>query len=262
MTDSSHLAPPTSFKISLIGDDCQDVYEFGRVDRISPEAPVPVFQRDYAVTKAGMARNVLQNLSALGCDVRFWHANTSVKTRLIDQRSQQHIVRIDDDHVSTALAYDADMHRNVDAVVISDYAKGTVNYDLIANILDGFDGPVFVDTKKNDLGQFRAAWVKINESEYQQRTSEAVNAVVTLGSRGAMLIEQGHETARYDAMPVEVSDVTGAGDTFLAALTYFSLLHGRVQDAMPYAMAAAAVTVQHLGCYAPTLKEIQHAIAR
>jgi len=55
-----------SFKILLIGDNCLDVYRYGSVDRISPEAPVPVFKFSHEETKPGMAGNVARNLEALG----------------------------------------------------------------------------------------------------------------------------------------------------------------------------------------------------
>jgi len=59
----------------------------------------------------------------------------------------------------------------------------------------------------------------------------------------------------YPAPPVEVVDVCGAGDTFLATLCYFYLKTNSINDAIIYANRAASVTVQHLGVYAPTLPE-------
>jgi D-beta-D-heptose 7-phosphate kinase/D-beta-D-heptose 1-phosphate adenosyltransferase len=55
---------PRQFKILLIGDDCVDVYQFGTVDRISPEAPVPVFECTHEERKPGMAGNVLKLTNA------------------------------------------------------------------------------------------------------------------------------------------------------------------------------------------------------
>jgi D-glycero-beta-D-manno-heptose-7-phosphate kinase len=66
--------------------------------RISPEAPVPVLNYTHTVTKPGMAANVLDNLKKLGCQTTFVHGNkTSVKTRIIDSKSKQHLLRIDQD---------------------------------------------------------------------------------------------------------------------------------------------------------------------
>ena len=53
---------PKKYKILLIGDNCVDVYQYGTVDRISPEAPVPVFKFSHEERKPGMAGNVANNL--------------------------------------------------------------------------------------------------------------------------------------------------------------------------------------------------------
>ena len=67
------------YRILLIGDLGLDVYTYGSVDRISPEAPVPVFVPHDQVMLPGMADNVRVNLEALGCDVKFIHGEQSVK---------------------------------------------------------------------------------------------------------------------------------------------------------------------------------------
>ena len=59
------------------------------------------------------------------------------------------------------------------------------------------------------------------------------------------------------APTVEVSDVCGAGDTFLAALVYRYIESKDIIDAIEFAVRASSITVQHLGNYAPTLEEIQ-----
>ena len=238
------------FRILLIGDDCQDVYQYGIIDRLSPEAPVPVFIPGKKETKPGMAGNVYQNLKALGCEVTYLHRNTSVKTRLIDSRSKQQIVRIDNDadcrpvDITTALDYDA--------IVISDYNKGTVGYELIERLRKQFAGPIFVDTKKTDLARLEGCVVKINQLEYNRITSACTDLIVTLGDQGARW-NQSHFTSKR----VEVADVCGAGDTFLAALAYKYLVDRSMSQAINFAIRASAVTVQHIGNYAPAPKEIK-----
>ena len=153
------------FNILLLGDDCQDVYHYGTVDRISPEAPVPVFVPGHEETRPGMAGNVLRNLEALGCNVNYLHGKTSVKTRLIDSRSKQQLIRIDQDVASTPIKFHSEIPDIYDAVVVSDYNKGTVDYELIATIRDLHPGPIFVDTKKTDLQHFHGCIVTINELE-------------------------------------------------------------------------------------------------
>jgi sugar/nucleoside kinase (ribokinase family) len=77
------------------------------------------------------------------------------------------------------------------------------------------------------------------------------NLIVTLGANGSRLGD-----TVYPSNAVEVSDVTGAGDTFLAALVYKYLETTDITQAIPFANRASAVTVQHYGVYAPTLEEI------
>ena len=113
--------------------------------------------------------------------------------------------------------------------------------------------PVFVDTKKTDLERLQGAWVKINDLEYSKITSECSGLIVTHGAHGASVV---HHDITLPAPNVEVSDVTGAGDTFLAALTVQYLYTKDIRKAVEFAVQASAVTVQHSGVYAPTLEEI------
>ena len=243
------------FKILLVGDNCTDVYQYGTVERLSPEAPVPVFVPSYTEERAGMAGNVFNNLETLGCEVTYLFAETSTKTRLIDSRSKQQIVRIDKDVDSDPVRISFDKHRGYDAVVISDYNKGTVSYDLIAQLITAFGPkPIFIDTKKTDLERFQGAWVKINELEHSKVKTECSGLIVTRGAKGADVI---HHGINCPAPTVEVADVTGAGDTFLAALAYQYLNTNSIEQAIEFAVKASAVTVQHLGVYAPTLEEIK-----
>lgn len=244
---------PTQFKILLIGDNCLDVYQYGTIDRLSPEAPVPVFVPTYTEEREGMAGNVFKNLEALGCDVNYLFGETSTKTRLIDSRSKQQIVRIDDDVISAPIVFETDIPQVYDAVIVSDYDKGTVSYELIEELI-ALSIPIFIDTKKTDLERFQGAWVKINELEYSKIKSECTGLIVTRGSKGARVI---HHDIECPAPNVEVSDVTGAGDTFLAALAFEYLKTKDIARAVKFAVKASAVTVQHLGVYAPGLKDIE-----
>ena len=199
-----------------------------------------------------MADNVRMNLEALGCEVSFLHGEVSEKERLIDERSKQQIIRIDRDIISTPITFETDIPKVYDAIVVSDYNKGTISYELIEELIKtGI--PVFVDTKKADLERFQGAWVKINKSEYNKITSECTGLIVTLGSLGAEALW--HDITE-PAVNVEVADITGAGDTFLAALAYNYLTTQNLQKAIAFANKASSITVQHVGTYAPTLEEI------
>jgi D-glycero-beta-D-manno-heptose-7-phosphate kinase len=246
------------FKVLLIGDSCIDEYQFGTVDRISPEAPVPVFKLLHKDTKPGMAANVRENFHALDVNVLFVSSDKSTKTRLIDIKSKQQIVRIDNDILLDApLEFTAidPILLDVDAVVISDYNKGLVSYELVEKLRQEYKGPIFIDTKKTDLKRFKGCYLKINEYEYNNSVSINDWLIVTKGNKGAMLKHYDSEK-HYSTINTEVVDVTGCGDTFLAALVYKFMETKDIDPAIEFANKAASVTVQHMGVYAPRLGEI------
>ena len=248
-------AQQTKYKILLIGDACEDTYTYGYVNRISPEAPVPIFEPHYTIHHDGMAGNVCKNLEALGCDVNFLHGAVSKKNRLIDQRTKQQLLRLDKDAISEPVTFETAIPPIYDAIVISDYNKGTVSYELIEELAKEVAVPIFVDTKKTDLARLSGCYVKINALEKSRATS--------LPKIDHLIVTQGHHGATWNGWgyPAElvgdVTDVCGAGDTFLAALAYQFLVTNNMPDAVKFANKAAAVTVQHIGVYAPRLEEIK-----
>lgn len=239
-------------KILLIGDNGVDQYQYGNVSRISPEAPVPIINYTHTVTKPGMAANVRDNLEKLGCDVVFMHGvRTSTKTRIIDSKSKQHLIRIDQDERSKPINIGYEILDQYDAIVISDYNKGSVEYDTIENLRKNYTGPIFVDTKKTDLARFEGCYVKINEKEYDDAKTFPTELIVTLGRNGVRYKEHKISTPQ-----VEAFDVCGAGDTFLAALAYEYIITKDILKAINFATKAASVTIQHVGVYSPTVTEI------
>jgi D-beta-D-heptose 7-phosphate kinase/D-beta-D-heptose 1-phosphate adenosyltransferase len=254
MIELNNTQQQKKFKILLIGDSCIDEYVFGTVDRLSPEAPVPVLHIKKQEIRPGMAANVKENLLALGCEVDFiTNKESIVKKRFVDSKSGYHLLRVDDE--STLLPWtDATFsnYNHYDAVIISDYNKGFLTYESMVDIRNNYAGPIFIDTKKQDLKQFVGFHVKINELEYHRRSSDTDELIVTLGSHGAR-----YKDVVYSPPAVEVFDVCGAGDTFLSALAFEYLRSGFVESAIKFANSAAAITVTHSGNYAPLLEEIQ-----
>jgi len=240
-------------KILLVGDSCTDIYQFGKVDRISPEAPVPIFVPSYTEEKGGMADNVRNNLESLGAVVDYYSGYAGTKTRLIDERTGHQIARIDSDE--QAVTPNIVLENDWDAIVVSDYNKGTVDYSLIDK-LRSLQIPTFVDTKKTNLKNFKNCILKINELEYSRRTSSGETVVVTLGSRGATVIDN-ENSVHIESKDIGVVDVTGAGDTFLAALAIGFFEKENLLEAVDFANRAAAETVKHLGVYAPSRDDIQ-----
>ena len=247
------IANTSKVKILLVADNGIDQYQYGTVTRISPEAPVPVVNYTHTVTKPGMAANVKDNLEKLGCDVEFVHGiKTCIKTRLIDSRTKQHLVRIDQDSPSRAVKIDYNNIDQYNAIVVSDYNKGSVDYETVEALRKNYSGPIFVDTKKSDLARFNGCFVKINQVEYEAAKTYPTDLIVTLGRDGVKYKEH-----KFSTPQVEAFDVCGAGDTFLSALAYNYVLSQDIVAAIKFATRAASVTVQHIGVYSPTLEEIE-----
>jgi bifunctional ADP-heptose synthase (sugar kinase/adenylyltransferase) len=247
------------FKILLVGDAGTDTYTYGYVDRISPEAPVPVFEPKYDIVMDGLASNVRNNLTTLGNDVTFMYTEECKKNRLMDIRSKQQLIRVDRDSQCTALLkgfVTVAKLNTYQAVVISDYNKGTVSYELIEWLREEFKGPIFIDTKKTDLARFSGCYVKINALEKSRVTSyhpELDHLIVTHGDKGA----EWNGWVFPAESAGDVTDVCGAGDTFLSALVYKFLDTNHMPDAIKFAIKASAVTVKHVGVYAPRPEEIK-----
>ena len=235
-------------RILLIGDSCTDVYVYGEVKRLNPEAPVPVLELKKELSTNGMAWNVYNNLLSFDADVYMLTNKEKItKTRYIDEKSNQQILRLDVEGEVKQLEYELN-EETFDALVISDYDKGFITQEKLFQLINWFDGPIFVDTKKNTIPG-EGAYVKINESEFKNVTHyHPDNLIITKGGEGAE-----YRGKLYPAEKVKVFDVVGAGDTFLAALTFAYLKYGSIEEAIPFANKAAAIAVSHPGTY--VLKE-------
>ena len=245
------MQPQKQLKILLIGDSCTDEYVYGTCERLNPEAPVPILKFNRKETKKGMAWNVRENLMSFGIEVFILTNHESItKTRYIDEKSNQHILRVDDEGVCDPMDYELP-EDEYDALVISDYDKGFLTSKKIQELVDWFEGPVFIDSKKTKLPK-KDCYLKINEIE-SKLLKGYKNLIVTKGAGGA-----DYNKVNYPGEKTKIVDVVGAGDTFLSALVYFYLLCGRIEEAIPYANKAAAIAVQNFGTYVLTEKDVQH----
>ena len=239
------------FKVLLIGDSCTDEYIYGVCERLNPEAPVPILRKTRVDTQRGMAWNVKKNLISFGIEVfLITQGEPIVKRRFIDERYNQQILRVDiEDKIQPFKGNVPD--EVFDALVISDYDKGFLTTQRIYELVEWFDGPVFIDSKKTTL-PLDKAFLKINEDEYNKlENKDCPNLIVTKGSKGAV-----YQGKNYPGINVGVFDVCGAGDTFLSALVYFYLLYGIIEKAIPYANKAASIAVTHFGTYALSKKDV------
>ena len=240
-------------KVLLIGDSCEDRYFYGDVKRLNPEAPVPILEYRRGVTSKGMVWNVRENLRSFGVEVyTSTHPEEIIKTRFIDEKSNQQILRSDEEPEIAPLSFEFpdEWKSAYDALVISDYDKGFITQPKLFELSNWFQGPVFIDTKKTSIPG--NAFIKINESEFKKITHFIPdNMIVTKGGEGTE-----YQGKMYPAEKVKVFDVVGAGDTFLAALTYGYLKYGRMEEAIPFANKAAAIAVSHTGTYVLTEEDI------
>merc|ERR1712093_897474 len=159
----------------------------GRCNRISPEAPVPVLDYAKIKTTSGMAGNVCLNLQSFGLDITFLTNNEQlVKTRFIDEKSNQQILRVDNEEKIKPLVIPV-MTDTFDAVVISDYNKGYLTTEKIFEIVEGATCPVFIDSKKTVLPNKPNCFIKINDVEYEKLDDYKIdNLIVTKGSQGCI----------------------------------------------------------------------------
>ena len=237
-------------KVLLIGDSCTDEYVYGSCERLNPEAPVPILKFNRKETKKGMAWNVRENIESFGIEVyMITNQETITKTRYIDEKYNQQILRVDNEPDLKPMNYDLpDGH--FDALVISDYDKGFLSNEKVFELVEWFDGPVFIDSKKTKLPK-ESCFVKINDLEFSKLDNPADNLIITRGSKGAE-----YRGKLYPGEKVDIFDAVGAGDTFLSAMVYFYLKYGKIEEAIPYANKAAAIAVSNFGTYILTKEDV------
>lgn len=215
-------------RILVIGDSCIDKFIYGGVNRICPEAPVPVFNPIYQTENPGMAANVAENVKSLGNDVVLnCNTNPIVKTRYVDKKSNQMLLRVDENDIAEPLTniskYTIEFLSQYDAIIISDYDKGFISKDDIEKISSNHR-LVFMDTKKL-LGNWanQCTFIKLNEQEYNKNKQFIDNnpdvfnnkLIITLGEKGCKYKNKFYPVKKL----IEVKDVSGAGDTFISAFT-------------------------------------------
>lgn len=298
-------------KILVVGDVMLDHYVFGSVNRISPEAPVPVVSVTRDEHRPGGAGNVAMNLRELGCSVtlvtvtgadhnrdilfdlmgdidrfafRDPDVSTTTKLRVV---SGQHLLRIDrEDRVPNSRALRdvasvfADVVRDFDAVIMSDYDKGVLSNDLLTNNMMRSAKlakvPVFVDPKGSNLDRYIGATAitpNLNElraivgpwadeaemlhlaSMLRQELHIQV-MLLTRGEEGMTLLIEGCEPVTIPTVAQEVFDVSGAGDTVVAVFATMFVRGHNWFDSAKAANKAAGVVVGKRGTATASWDEI------
>lgn len=287
-----------SRKILVVGDSMEDVRLDCEVSRLCPEAPLPIYDIDQRIHYAGGAANVALNAAAMGGDVTLLtamaegtyldmlyssnikhvvtnvtKANT-VKTRVFTAGVMR--ARIDDDYLleeeerETMVALFIDQLKHADVVVFSDYRKGALQH--IDRMLDYCTGKLtVVDPKGDNWAVYEnATYIKANSAEcaaLQTPPTEVAkwlnaSAVIrTAGAAGYEINYAGDEFGRiYPAHRVTAVDPTGAGDSYLAAMTV-GLAGGRtLQTACKLGSIAGALATTHVGTAVITSTEINECL--
>ena len=251
-------------KFLVVGDSCTDVFNYGDCDRICPEAPVPVFNPIETSTNGGMAKNVQANVRSLivctggvDCDI-VTNKNHITKSRYVDLKTNQMLMRVDENDrtVESFRKEEVDLSK-YHTVIISDYNKGFLSNIDISWICKNHPN-TFVHSKKNfilPLGTDMRFFV-INQQEYEksiehyEKDNEELNNVwmdkliVTQGEDGCC-----YQKRIYPCPKVrEVQDLSGAGDTFLAAFAVnMATSDNNIEESLEFANICASKVVSKRG---------------
>ena len=306
-------------KVLVLGDVMMDHFIWGKVSRISPEAPVPVVNVTNETLLLGGAANVVNNITSLGgkaeicgvignddmgrCFVKeikskgisdkglfYDDRPTTVKTRII-AHSQQ-VVRFDREQKSeisiktqnSIYEFINKRIKSIDVLTISDYAKGIITPALMTDVLklakkNGV--MVVVDPKVNHFNLYKgvtvitpnnleasnASGVEIeNESSLKRAGEVLLNRLgcdallITRGEHGMSLFENNGHVTHIPTVAKEVYDVTGAGDTVVAALSLAMAAGASIKEAAVIANYAAGIVVGIVGTAAVTKKELERVL--
>ena len=286
-------------KILVLGDVMLDRYLFGSADRVSPEAPVPVVSINSVDERPGGAANVAINLSKIGvetiifgligddlegaslekilinekiqCNLRkIKDLSTTTKTR-VQSRGQQ-LIRYDKDAIlQESYSFFDELKKNlssIDAVIISDYAKGVINnISEIIELCKINKIPILVDPKGTDFGKYEGVDILTpNQSEFEvimgvsgsdemlvQKARDMIKdldlkaLLITRSDKGMLLVERNGEYTFLDTRAVDVFDVTGAGDTVISSFAASLSAGHTYNEAANFANFAAGIVVGKIG---------------
>lgn len=253
-------------KILVVGDAMVDQYHFGTTTRISPEAPIPVVKITSHETFHGGAANVFTNLVALGAEVRLRAGEpTPIKNRLMVGTTQ--VARWDtNDEVRPILWEQLDqavLRWTPDAIVVSDYGKGSMDQAVIHWLKDWRHIPTFIDTKRNpnDFGDFDQTFFpnQVEYTRYEEQYLQRSDVIYKKGDKGVERLRFGKVIESFRAYAKQVVSVCGAGDTILASYVYYSCPPGH-PAALFNASVAAAIVVEKPWTATASVAEIEERI--
>jgi bifunctional ADP-heptose synthase (sugar kinase/adenylyltransferase) len=249
-------------KVLVVGEHCRDEFVYGSCERLCPEGPVPVIKPHDLLINDGMAGNVAANVRGLlhPCH-HLRQDNDIIKTRYMDERSNHLLLRVDQNDYADHIKHPLIKYDDYELIIISDYDKGFLTEEDIGVIATNAKSkgiPVMLDTKKplhkdwlHDM-----TFIKINEVEYE-RTKFTLDdledrLIVTLGKEGCM-----YQGIRYDApKKIDTIDISGAGDTFMAAFAIRYVETKDVIESINFAQKCTSVVVQLKGVSVVSINDL------
>ncbi len=305
-------------KILVVGDLVLDHYIWGLVERISPEAPVPVVDVKEENYSLGGGANVAANIAALGAGVTVAGVRgddlfgdtlvrllqevgadtggifigkrpTTVKTRVIAHNQQvvrfdrEDRRRLDETTFRKLKGFLSDPAGGWDAVIVSDYKKGVVSEKMMRFIIDRFKRKgvfVAVDPKVGHFNLYKGvslitpntkeasdgAGIEIRDEGTLRKAGERLlrrlgcdSVLITRGEQGMSLFRKGSVT-HIPTVARSVYDVTGAGDTVIAAITLAHVSGAGLGDAATIANHAAGIVIGRVGTATATAEEVMQSI--
>lgn len=296
-------------KVLVVGDILLDRYLSGPITRISPEAPVPIVEVCQVHEIPGGAANVALNLRELGAEVTLLgivgkdkEANVlsrlltraGIRTHFIETSeptihkiriisSHQQILRLDVEekytpHPDELLSAFKDLLPEVNTVILSDYAKGTLSHpDQLIQWAKSQHIPLLVDPKAKDFKRYEGATIITpntkefeaivgactHEEEMIKKGMQLLNQydlaalLITRGIDGMMLLSNDKPPYLLKALAQEVFDVTGAGDTVIATLAASLGSGADLETAVKLSNLAAAISVRKHGTSTVTIHELR-----
>jgi D-beta-D-heptose 7-phosphate kinase/D-beta-D-heptose 1-phosphate adenosyltransferase len=307
-------------KVLVVGDIMLDRYWWGSVNRISPEAPVPVVHLKETSLAVGGAANVAVNIAGLtakpflvgmiGEDkeaelfpsllnnskisadylIKLPNRQTTVKTRVvahsqqvvrIDQESKLNLTNSEEDNIWERIK---SLIEKVDLVVLSDYNKGFLTYNLLKRLITTAaenNKFILVDPKGKNYNKYQGATILTpnlkeiaeacgmddSEPEILERagkqlfeTLDLKALLVTQGEEGMTLLERNKKSIHLTARARKVYDVTGAGDTVIATLSVAIGAGLSLAESSNAANIAAGIVVEQVGTSTINFNELNNSI--
>tara|TARA_R110000751_G_scaffold112784_3_gene211861 strand:- start:8730 stop:9476 length:747 start_codon:yes stop_codon:yes gene_type:complete len=246
-----------NIKIVVIGETCVDKFIYCNINRLSPEAPVPILIPTHTETNQGMSGNTCANIKALSPDSQTIHLSNLkqiTKTRYVEKKTNHMFLRVDegDSEIESFKWSDDYIYflEEADIVIVSDYDKGYLTNDDLIKIASNSKLSILDSKRKlNNIATHMFDFIKLNEEEWENNKGlDPNNIIVTLGSKGSMYMGEIFSSEN----PQETIDVSGAGDTFTAAFALSYIESPSVPNAINYANKIASQVVSKRGVKTPT----------